>query len=73
MEKNHVELVADIVDELVRWLGASFWLWMAMDALKPGIVSFYWNLPVHGGVVVVCIIISVLMDRSPVTTRASSV
>ncbi len=72
MEKSDVTQFADIVDELLRWIGGSFWFWMVMDSFKPGLVSFYWDLSVHGGVVVMLIIVSVLINQSSTVSKTSS-
>jgi len=52
------------VDDLIRLVGGSFWFWMALDAVKPGLVSFYWDLPLHGFVTLILIMISVILHRS---------
>ncbi len=49
------------MDDTILVLGAALWGWMTMDALKPGIVSLYWNLTTHWGILMLLIVLRLLM------------
>lgn len=72
MGSHSVISTSIIINDLIRMVGGSFWFWMVLDALKPGLVSFYWDLPLHGFITLILIVMSVIVQRNtPVIINAS--
>ena len=43
--------------------GGSLWLWMMMESLKPGMVSYYWNFTAHWTVFVALLLLASFLPR----------
>lgn len=52
-----------ILWDTIALLGASLWLWMVMDALKPGLVSYYWNIQYHWIALMICIVFAFVFNN----------
>ncbi len=61
----------EFLDDLLLLIGGSLWFWLLLEALKPGIVSYYWNLSFHTVVFVIVCIGSVILQTYSVSDETT--
>ncbi|MBI5135443.1 hypothetical protein HZA86_04410 [Candidatus Uhrbacteria bacterium] len=61
-----LERLRRLLDVLIAWTGASLWVWMVLESIKPGLVSYYWDLAAHSIMfAVLCVADALLWARVP--------